>query len=67
MIEHCYSKLEKIYYAPPTELFKTLFYYYLSPKDLLIIKRFNKASLTLLLDTIIIDYKRAVVAPGEMV
>jgi DNA-directed RNA polymerase II subunit RPB1 len=67
MIEDCYSKLETIYYAPPTELFKTLFYYYLSPKDLLIVKRFNKASLILLLDTIIIDYKRAVIAPGEMV
>ena len=67
MIEQCYSNLNKIYYAPPTELFKTLFYYYLSPKDLLIIKRFNKSSLTLLLDTITIDYKRAIVAPGEMV
>ena len=67
MIEHCYNKLEKIYYAPPTELFKTLFYYYLSPKDLLIVKRFNKTALTLLLDTITIDYKRAIVAPGEMV
>ena len=67
MIEHCYENLTKIYYAPPTNLFKTLFYYYLSPKDLLIIKRFNKAALTLLLDTITIDYKRAIVAPGEMV
>ena len=67
MIENCYANLEKIYYSPPTELFKTLFYYYLSPKDLLIIKRFNKAALTLLLDTITIDYKRAIVAPGEMV
>ena len=67
MIEHCYNNLTKIYYAPPTELFKTLFYYYLSPKDLLIIKRFNKAALTLLLATITLDYKRAIVAPGEMV
>ena len=67
MIENCYSNLEKIYYAPPTELFKTLFYFYLSPKDLLIVKRFNKSALTLLLDTITIDYKRAIVAPGEMV
>jgi len=67
MIEHCYDNLSKIYYAPPTELFKTLYYYYLSPKDLLIVKRFNKAALTLLLDTITIDYKRAIVAPGEMV
>jgi DNA-directed RNA polymerase II subunit RPB1 len=67
MIENCYSNLEKIYYAPPTELFKILFYFYLSPKDLLVIKRFNKSALSLLLDTITIDYKRAIVAPGEMV
>jgi DNA-directed RNA polymerase II subunit RPB1 len=67
MIDYCYLNLSKIYYAPPTELFKTLYYYYLSPKDLLIVKRFNKAALTLLLDTITIDYKRAIVAPGEMV
>jgi DNA-directed RNA polymerase II subunit RPB1 len=67
MIEDCYNNLKKIYYSPPTELFKTLFYYYLSPKDLLAVKRFNKAALTLLLDTITIDYKRAIVAPGEMV
>jgi DNA-directed RNA polymerase beta' subunit len=67
MIEHCYENLEKNYYAPPTKLFKTLFYYYLSPKDLLIVKRFNKAALTLLLDTITMDYKRAIIAPGEMV
>jgi len=67
MIEHCYSNLEKIYYAPPTELFKTLYYYYLSPKDLLIIKRYNKTTLSLLLDTITLHYKRAIVAPGEMV
>ena len=67
MIENCYSNLEKIYYAPPTNLFKTLFYYYLSPKDLLIVKRYNKAALTLLLDTLTLQYKRAIVAPGEMV
>jgi DNA-directed RNA polymerase II subunit RPB1 len=67
MIEECYQKLVLIHYAPPTNLFKALFYYYLSPKDLLIIKRFNKDALTLLLETIIIDYKRAIVTPGEMV
>jgi len=67
MIEECYKKLELIHYAPPTNLFKALFYYYLSPKDLLVIKRFNKDAMTLLLETIIIDYKRAIVTPGEMV
>jgi DNA-directed RNA polymerase beta' subunit len=67
IIEKYYENLTKIYYAPPTELFRTLYYYYLSPKDLLIVKRFNKAALTLLLDTITMDYKRSIVAPGEMV
>jgi DNA-directed RNA polymerase II subunit RPB1 len=67
MIEMCFENLNKIHYAPPTNLFKTLFFFYLSPKELLIVKRFNKAALTLLLDTITLDYKRAIVTPGEMV
>jgi DNA-directed RNA polymerase beta' subunit len=67
MIEQCFENLNKIHYAPPTNLFKTLFFFYLSPKELLIVKRFNKAALTLLLDTITLDYKRAIIAPGEMV
>ena len=67
LIEKTYENLLKIHYAPPTLLFKTLYYYYLSPKDLLIVKRFNKNALILLLDTITMDYKRSIVAPGEMV
>jgi DNA-directed RNA polymerase II subunit RPB1 len=67
MIETCFENLNKIHYAPPTNLFKTLFFFYLSPKELLIVKRFNKNALTLLLDTITLDYKRAIVTPGEMV
>jgi DNA-directed RNA polymerase II subunit RPB1 len=42
MIEQTFENLEKITFAPPTLLFKTLYYYYLSPKELLITKRFNK-------------------------
>ncbi len=67
IIEETYKKLEKIVFAPPTELFKVLYYYYLSPKDLLINKRFNKNALVILLETIVLSYKRALVAPGEMV
>ena len=67
MIEAAFGKLEKIRMAPPTGLFKVLYYYYLSPKDLLLNKRFNKKALEILLETIILDYKRAIVAPGEMV
>ena len=67
MIEETFAKLEKIVFAPPTKLFKVLFYYYLSPKDLLLNKRFNKKALEILMETIILDYKRAIVTPGEMV
>jgi DNA-directed RNA polymerase II subunit RPB1 len=67
MIKSCFEKLNKIYYSPPTKLFEILFFYYLSPKELLVVKRFNKNALTLLLDTVLIDYKRAIVTPGEMV
>lgn len=66
-IENAFETLEKIHYAPPTLLFKILFFYYLSPKSLLIVKRFNKNALLLLLETIITSYKRAIVTPGEMV
>jgi DNA-directed RNA polymerase beta' subunit len=67
MIEETYANLEKIHYAPPTQLFKVLYYYYLSPKDLLFVKRFNKTALSVLLNTIQLTYKRAIVTPGEMV
>jgi DNA-directed RNA polymerase II subunit RPB1 len=67
LIENTFAKLEQIHYAPPTELFKVLYYYYLSPKDLLLNKRFNQKALEVLCATIILDYKRAIVSPGEMV
>jgi DNA-directed RNA polymerase beta' subunit len=67
MIEETYSNLEKIRCAVPTLLFKTLYYFNLSPKDILFVKRFNRAALTVLLETITLDYKRAIVSPGEMV
>ena len=67
MVEECFNNLEKIYFAPPSLLFKVLYYYYLSPKNLLYNKRFNKTALVLLLETIAMNYKRAIVVPGEMV
>jgi DNA-directed RNA polymerase beta' subunit len=67
LIEETYESLEQIYYARPTELFKVMYFYYLSPKDLLLNKRFNKKALDILLQTIVLDYKRSIVAPGEMV
>ena len=67
MIEEAYNSLEKIHFARPNDLFKVLYFYYLSPKVLLFNKRFNKKALEILLQTILLSYKRAIVAPGEMV
>ena len=67
IIQSYFDKLNTNYYCPPTELFKTLYFYYLSPKELLVVKRFNQSALLLLLDTIVLSYKKSVVTPGEMV
>jgi len=67
LIEKTYSNLEKLNYCKPNELFKVLYFYYLSPKDLLMNKRYNKKALELLCIYITNQYKKALVAPGEMV
>lgn len=67
LLDACYENLEKIHFAPPTALFKVLFYFNLSPKELLVVKRFNKNAIMLLLETITVAYKRSLVSPGEMV
>jgi DNA-directed RNA polymerase II subunit RPB1 len=67
IIDNGYKQLELIHYVKPNKLFKTLYYYYLTPKDLLMVKRFNRKSLVLLVEEIIMMYKKAIVAPGEMV
>ena len=67
LIDAGYERLEQIYYVKPTELFKTMYYYYLSPKILLTIKRFNRKAIMVLIEQVILMYKKAIIAPGEMV
>ena len=67
IIDNGYEQLEKLHYIKPNRLFRTMYYYYLTPKDLLMVKRFNRKALILLVDEIILMYKKAIVAPGEMV
>ena len=67
MISAGFRQLETLYYAPPTQLFKVMYYYYLSPKEILLVKRFNKSALSILISVINLQYKRSIVAPGEMV
>jgi len=67
LIEEYYGKLKKIVYVQPTALFEILYFYYLSPKDLLVNKRFHRAAIIMVLENIILKYKQSIVHPGEMV
>ena len=67
LIELYFEKLSNNRYTAPNELFKTLYFYYLSPKELLMVKRFNRKALIVLLNTIETAYHQAIIAPGEMV
>ena len=67
LIEKNFEKLNNLHYCKPNELFKTLYYYYLSPKELLMQKKLTKKSIHLLLLNINLAYKKSIVAPGEMV
>ena len=62
LLDETFNKLARNYYAPPTELFKIAYYYYLSPKTLLTVKRFNRKALIILLETITTNYQKAIVA-----
>ena len=54
-------------YTQVNPLFRILYEFFLTPKELLIKKRFNKKGLHVLLDTIFLKYKQSIVHPGEMV
>lgn len=67
MIEREYAYLESLPYNKPTALFKALYYYYLNPKELLVIHRFHRDGIEALLLHLRTTYLRSVVHPGEMV
>ena len=67
LIEEYFEKLKYLHYAPPNPLFETLYFYYLNPRELLLVKRFHRKGLILLVETVFLKYKQALVQPGEMV
>ena len=67
LIETYRKKMDTINYAKPSELFDVLYYFALNPKELIVNKRFHRKGLILLLETIVLKYKQAIVHPGEMV
>lgn len=67
LIEDNFKKMNRFAFAPLTRLFEIMYYFYLSPKDLLVNKRFHRKALVVLLETITLKHKEALVHPGEMV
>ena len=68
MIEANLARMNAVVgFAPVTPLFEILYYFYLTPKHLLVYKRFHKRALELLLETVTLKFKEALVHPGEMV
>jgi DNA-directed RNA polymerase II subunit RPB1 len=67
MIDAAMGKLEKIRSCVPTDLFRVTYYYYLCPKELLMTHRLHKDGVSMVLEQVMLAYKKAIVAPGEMV
>jgi len=67
LIDEYLVKLKKLTYSKPTPLFEIMYFFYLNPRDLITKKRFHRKGLIMLLETIILRYKQAIVHPGEMV
>ena len=67
MIDAAFADLEALEAASPSELFRTAYYFHLSPMNLLMTKRFSKVAVSSLLSAVTLAYKQALIAPGEMV
>ena len=61
------EKLKKMSRLAPTKLFEIVYYYYLTPKNLLMFHRFNRKAIIMLTEKIANIYKKSIVNPGEMV
>lgn len=66
LLDLYYEKLEALGVYKPSTLFKIVYYYCLSPRDLLA-KHFTKPAVIMLLEQIVMHYKRSLIQPGEMV
>lgn len=67
LLKDNFATLETLGFGSPSQLFEIAYYYYLSPKQLLSIHRFNRKGLEVLCAKINSVYKNALCNPGEMV
>ena len=67
LVDDAFDTLSQHKLTKPTKLFKLAWYYYLTPKELLMVRRFNRKAIVLLMETLVLNYHKALVHPGEMV
>jgi len=66
MLDVYYNQLNGLNGYSPSILFKIMYYYCLSPRELYS-KHYTRVALTTLLEQIVLQYKRSIIQPGEMV
>ena len=66
MLDETYARLATLNKFAPTELFKILYYFFLAPRQLLR-RQYTKHTAALLLENVVLQYKRALANPGDMV
>ena len=67
ILDNNFEILNNLTFSKPTELFKVAYKLLLSPKKLLVLKRFNKKGLQMLCAKINSEYLNSLCNPGEMV
>jgi len=67
LVDETFQSLSQTELIKPNELFKLAWYYYLTPKELLMLRKFNRKSLVYLMEVLVLNYNKAIVHPGEMV
>ena len=67
LVDETFQSLSQTELIKPNELFKLAWYYYLTPKELLMLRKFNRKSLVYLMEVLVLNYNKAIVNPGEMV
>ena len=67
LVEETLDSLNQTELIKPNELFRLAWFFYLTPKELLMMRKFNRKALVFLMETLVLNYNKAIVHPGEMV
>ena len=67
LLDDNYKTLDRLHFGQPTELFKVAYNFFLSPKHLLSVHRFNRKGLEMLCAKINTVYMNSLCNPGDMV